>query len=75
MLAERLKGMHLTIKEKTHDDGKLYGAFAFICVALHLRSENPHIIQDLQYLLQNHIGYGAQVQGYAVLFQLDLPTL
>jgi large subunit ribosomal protein L9 len=26
MLAERLKGLRLTIKEKTHDDGKLYGS-------------------------------------------------
>lgn len=26
MLAERIKNLHLTIKEKIHDDGKLYGA-------------------------------------------------
>ena len=26
MLAERIRNMHLTIKEKTHDQGKLYGA-------------------------------------------------
>ncbi len=26
MLAERIKNMRLTIKEKTHDNGKLYGA-------------------------------------------------
>lgn len=26
MLAERIKELHLTIKEKTHDDGKLYGS-------------------------------------------------
>jgi len=26
MLAEKIKALHLTIKEKTHDDGKLYGA-------------------------------------------------
>lgn len=26
MLAERIKDMTLTIKEKTHDDGKLYGS-------------------------------------------------
>lgn len=26
MLAERIKGMHVTIKERVHDDGKLYGA-------------------------------------------------
>jgi large subunit ribosomal protein L9 len=26
MLAERIKSLHLTIKEKTHDDGKLYGS-------------------------------------------------
>lgn len=26
MMAERINTMHLTIKEKTHDDGKLYGA-------------------------------------------------
>lgn len=26
MLAERIKNLHLTIKEKTHDDDKLYGA-------------------------------------------------
>jgi len=26
MLAERIKSMHVTIKERTHDDGKLYGA-------------------------------------------------
>ena len=26
MLAERIKGMHITIKERVHDDGKLYGA-------------------------------------------------
>lgn len=26
MLAERIKSMHLTIKERVHDDGKLYGA-------------------------------------------------
>ncbi|KKQ32512.1 MAG: 50S ribosomal protein L9 [candidate division TM6 bacterium GW2011_GWF2_37_49] len=26
MLAERLKDMVLTVKEKTHDDGKLYGS-------------------------------------------------
>lgn len=26
MLAERIKDLHLTIKEKTHDNGKLYGA-------------------------------------------------
>jgi len=26
MLAERVKNMHLTIKERSHDDGKLYGA-------------------------------------------------
>lgn len=26
MLAERIKNMHLSIKERAHDDGKLYGA-------------------------------------------------
>ena len=26
MVAERIKNMHLTIKERSHDDGKLYGA-------------------------------------------------
>lgn len=26
MLAERIKSLHLTIKERVHDDGKLYGA-------------------------------------------------
>jgi len=26
MLAERIKTLHLTLKEKVHDDGKLYGA-------------------------------------------------
>lgn len=26
MLAEKIKSLHLTIKEKTHDDGKLYGS-------------------------------------------------
>jgi large subunit ribosomal protein L9 len=26
MMAERIKTIHLTIKEKTHNDGKLYGA-------------------------------------------------
>ena len=26
MLAERIKSLHLTLKERTHDDGKLYGA-------------------------------------------------
>jgi large subunit ribosomal protein L9 len=26
MLAEHIKNLHLTIKEKTHDDGKLYGS-------------------------------------------------
>ncbi|MFH1254119.1 MAG: 50S ribosomal protein L9 [bacterium] len=26
MLAEKIKALHLTIKEKTHDDGKLYGS-------------------------------------------------
>lgn len=26
MLAERIKSIHLTVKEKTHNDGKLYGA-------------------------------------------------
>lgn len=26
MLAERIKNMHLQIKERVHDDGKLYGA-------------------------------------------------
>ena len=26
MLAERIKNLHLTIKEKIHDDGKLYGS-------------------------------------------------
>jgi large subunit ribosomal protein L9 len=26
MLAERLKAMHFTIKERVHDDGKLYGS-------------------------------------------------
>lgn len=26
MLAERIKALHLTIKEKTHNDGKLYGS-------------------------------------------------
>ena len=26
MLAERIKTMHVTIKEKVHDDGKLYGS-------------------------------------------------
>lgn len=26
MLAERIKNMHLVVKEKVHDDGKLYGA-------------------------------------------------
>ncbi|MCB9493565.1 MAG: 50S ribosomal protein L9 [Epsilonproteobacteria bacterium] len=26
MLAERIKTMHLTIKERVHDDGKLYGS-------------------------------------------------
>ena len=26
MMAERLKALHLTIKERIHDDGKLYGA-------------------------------------------------
>ncbi len=28
MLAERIKNLHLTIKEKIHDDGKLYGAIS-----------------------------------------------
>jgi len=26
MLAERIKNLHLTIKERAHDDGKLYGS-------------------------------------------------
>jgi len=26
MLAERIKSLHVTIKERVHDDGKLYGA-------------------------------------------------
>ena len=26
MLAERIKSLHLTIKERVHDDGKLYGS-------------------------------------------------
>ncbi|MFA6527513.1 MAG: 50S ribosomal protein L9 [Candidatus Babeliales bacterium] len=26
MLAERIKGLHLTVKERAHDDGKLYGS-------------------------------------------------
>lgn len=26
MLAERIKNMHLVVKERVHDDGKLYGA-------------------------------------------------
>lgn len=26
MLAERIKGLHVVIKERVHDDGKLYGA-------------------------------------------------
>ncbi len=26
MLAEKIKALHLAIKEKTHDDGKLYGS-------------------------------------------------
>jgi large subunit ribosomal protein L9 len=26
MLAERIKTLHLTVKERVHDDGKLYGA-------------------------------------------------
>ncbi|MBM3887203.1 50S ribosomal protein L9 [Candidatus Dependentiae bacterium] len=28
MLAERIKSLHLTIKQKVHDDGKLYGALS-----------------------------------------------
>lgn len=28
MLAERIKTLHLTVKERIHDDGKLYGAIA-----------------------------------------------
>lgn len=26
MMAERIKALHVTVKEKTHDNGKLYGA-------------------------------------------------
>lgn len=28
MLAEKIKNMHLSIKERSHDDGKLYGAIS-----------------------------------------------
>ena len=28
MLAERIKGLHVTVKQKIHDDGKLYGALS-----------------------------------------------
>lgn len=28
MLAERIKGLHLTVKQKIHDDGKLYGSLS-----------------------------------------------
>jgi large subunit ribosomal protein L9 len=28
MLAERIKSLHVTIKERIHDDGKLYGALS-----------------------------------------------
>lgn len=28
MLAERIKNLHLTIKQKVHDDGKLYGSLS-----------------------------------------------
>lgn len=28
MLAERIKGLHLTVKQKVHDDGKLYGSLS-----------------------------------------------
>lgn len=28
MMGEKIKGLHLTIERKTHDDGKLYGAIS-----------------------------------------------
>lgn len=28
MIAERIKGLHVTVKQKIHDDGKLYGALS-----------------------------------------------
>lgn len=28
MLAERIKNMHVTVKQKVHDDGKLYGSLS-----------------------------------------------
>lgn len=28
MMAERIKGLHVTVKQKVHDDGKLYGSLS-----------------------------------------------
>lgn len=40
MLAERIKNLHLTLKEKTHDNGKLYGAVSADQVVELLKSKD-----------------------------------
>ena len=43
MLAERIKGLHVTIKERVHDDGKLYGAVGADEVVELLKSKDVSI--------------------------------
>ncbi|MFH1831587.1 MAG: 50S ribosomal protein L9 [bacterium] len=40
MLAERIKTLHITIKERSHDDGKLYGSVGADEVLVHLKEKD-----------------------------------
>ena len=43
MLAEHIKTTHLTLKERTHDDGKLYGAISADEIVTLLKEKNISI--------------------------------
>lgn len=43
MLAEKIKGLKLALKRKTHDDGKLYGAIAPSDIALALKEQGVNV--------------------------------
>ncbi len=43
MLAEKIKNMHLTIKERSHNDGKLYGAIGADEIVMLLKDKGVSI--------------------------------
>ena len=43
MLGEHIKSLHLTVKKKTHDDGKLYGSVGADDIVVALRAKDINI--------------------------------